>query len=57
MHLSVFSQYGLLSGTGYAPNFTTTDINGNTQPSNIFEKWNLRGLNNNTLHKKCYQYI
>ena len=33
------------------------DINGNTQPSNIYEKWNLRGLNNNTLHKKCYQYI
>jgi len=29
------------------------DINGNTQPSNIASKWNLRGLNNNTLHKRC----
>ena len=29
-----------------------TDINGNIQPSDISNKWNLRGLNNNTFHKK-----
>ena len=27
---SSFSQTGMLNGTGYAPNFTVTDINGNT---------------------------
>ena len=31
-----------------------TDVNGNTQPSDISNKWNLRGLNNNTCHKKIY---
>jgi sulfite oxidase len=31
------------------------DVNGNKQPSDISYKWNLRGLNNNTLHKKCYE--
>ena len=25
-YISVSAQYGLLAGTGYAPNFTTTDI-------------------------------
>ena len=35
------------------------DVNGNSQPTNtvgttgIESKWNLRGLNNNTYHKKC----
>jgi len=33
----------------------TFDVNGAKQPLNISDKWNLRGLNNNTLHKKCYE--
>jgi sulfite oxidase len=30
------------------------DINNKSQPPNIKETWNLRGLNNNTWHKRCY---
>ena len=29
-----------------------TDINGNRQPMDIKDKWNIRGLNNNSIHKK-----
>ena len=31
------------------------DINNKSQPSVVADKWNLRGLNNNTWHKKCYE--
>ena len=31
------------------------DRSGKSQPASLDEKWNLRGLNNNTWHRKCYE--